>query len=78
MPALACVRRNARNCTQGLASTKTPHETKSLKTQIARADRQIDNLVYELYGLTPEEIKIVESAGSEPARSADAAETLAE
>jgi hypothetical protein len=25
-------------------------------------DRQIDNLVYELYGLTDEEIKIVEEA----------------
>ena len=26
-------------------------------------DRQIDALVYELYGLTPEEIKIVEGEG---------------
>ena len=56
------------------AAAKTPHETKSLETQIAATDRQIDNLVYELYGLTAEEIQIVESAGSEPARSADAAE----
>ena len=48
---------------------KTPHETKSLETQIAATDRQIDNLVYELYGLTPDEIQIVESAGSEPARA---------
>jgi hypothetical protein len=31
-----------------------------LEAQIAATDRQIDNLVYELYGLTPEEIKIVE------------------
>jgi hypothetical protein len=28
--------------------------------QIAPTDRQIDQLVYELYGLTEEEIKIVE------------------
>jgi len=30
--------------------------------QIDSTDRQIDNLVYELYGLTEEEIKIVEKA----------------
>jgi hypothetical protein len=29
---------------------------------ISSADKQIDNLVYELYGLTEEEIKIVESS----------------
>lgn len=28
--------------------------------QIDAADKQIDNLVYDLYGLTEEEIKIVE------------------
>ena len=56
-----------------LAAAKTPHETKSLATQMAATDRQIDNLVYELYGLTPEEIQIVESAGSEPVQSTDAA-----
>ncbi len=27
--------------------------------QISATDKQIDNLVYELYGLTDEEIKIV-------------------
>jgi len=31
-----------------------------LQSQIEAADRQIDRLVYELYGLTAEEIKIVE------------------
>jgi type II restriction/modification system DNA methylase subunit YeeA len=30
--------------------------------QISATDNQIDNLVYELYGLTDEEIKIVEEA----------------
>ena len=30
--------------------------------QISATDRQIDNLVYELYGLTDEEIRIVEEA----------------
>ena len=31
-----------------------------LARRIARVDREIDRLVYELYGLTEEEIKIVE------------------
>ena len=31
-----------------------------LQRQIDTTDRQIDALVYELYGLTEEEIKIVE------------------
>ena len=44
-----------------LAAAKTPHEQESLKRQIDATDRQIDKLVYELYGLTDEEIKIVES-----------------
>ena len=38
----------------------TPQEQASLAREIAATDRQIDRLVYELYGLTEEEIKIVE------------------
>jgi hypothetical protein len=34
------------------------------QTQIAATDRQIDRLVYELYGLTADEIKIVEQERS--------------
>ncbi|MBP6964638.1 MAG: hypothetical protein KBC96_09555 [Armatimonadetes bacterium] len=34
------------------------------KTQIAATDRETDRLVYELYRLTDEEIKIVEGTGS--------------
>jgi retron-type reverse transcriptase len=34
----------------------------ALQRQIAATDQQIDQLVYELYGLTHEEIKIVEEA----------------
>ena len=33
-----------------------------LRRKIEATDRQIDQLVYELYGLTEEEIKIVEEA----------------
>ena len=34
----------------------------SAQRQIDKTDRQIDQLVYELYGLSDEEIKIVEEA----------------
>jgi hypothetical protein len=43
-----------------LAAAKTPQEKTVLERQIAATDAEIDRLVYELYGLTQEEIKIVE------------------
>ena len=42
-----------------LPKAKTPHEQESIQRQIAATDRQIDGLVYELYGLTEDEIRIV-------------------
>jgi hypothetical protein len=36
--------------------------TNRLDRQIAATDRQIDRLVYDLYGLTDEEIALVEGA----------------
>ena len=45
-----------------LSKSKTPQERTSVERQIAATDAQIDRLVYELYGLTEEEIKIVEQA----------------
>jgi adenine-specific DNA-methyltransferase len=36
------------------------------KNQCDALDRQIDALVYELYGLTPEEIQIVEGENKIP------------
>jgi hypothetical protein len=46
---------------QQLASCNTPNEKTILQRQIDITDRQIDTLVYELYGLTDEEIRLVES-----------------
>ena len=43
-----------------LPKAKTPHEQESLQRQIAATDKQIDGLVYDLYGLSEEEIGIVE------------------
>jgi hypothetical protein len=43
-----------------LAAEQVPHVKTVLQRQIEATDRQIDVLVYELYGLTPEEIAVVE------------------
>ena len=39
---------------------KTDHEKSFIQRRIDATDKQIDRLVYELYGLTKEEIRIVE------------------
>jgi hypothetical protein len=51
---------------QKIHTVKTAQERTMLKRQIAAVDRQIDQLVYELYELTPEEIAIVEAATKDP------------
>ena len=43
-----------------LQDAKLDHEKTLLSRQIEATDAAIDTLVYELYGLTEEEIKIVE------------------
>ena len=45
-----------------LPEARTPHEKTALERRIEATDGQIDALVYELYGLTEEEIGIVEAA----------------
>jgi hypothetical protein len=47
-----------------LAVAKTAHAKTNLQRQIDATDAQIDKLVYELYELTPDEIKIVEAAAA--------------
>ncbi|GLI46242.1 Eco57I restriction-modification methylase domain-containing protein [Methanoculleus bourgensis] len=43
-----------------LAAAQAPHEREVLAGMIDATDREIDRLVYELYGLTEEEIAVVE------------------
>jgi len=43
-----------------LSEATTESEKAAFQQQIDETDQQIDNLVYELYDLTPEEIAIVE------------------
>ena len=45
-----------------VAAAKAAHMKTALQRQIAATDREIDQLVYNLYGLTDEEIRIVEEA----------------
>ena len=47
---------------KSLAAAKTSAAQTALQRQIDATDRQIDQLVYQLYGLTDEEIRIVEEA----------------
>jgi hypothetical protein len=42
-------------------SPRLPQEKESLQREIESTDGMIDKLVYELYGLSDEEIKIVDS-----------------
>jgi len=46
---------------KNLAESKMPQATEMLKRQIETTDKQINDLVYKLYDLTDEEMKIVES-----------------
>ena len=50
---------------QELLLAKTDQEKTVLQRQITSTDRRIDELVYELYGLTKEEIEIVEGPDKE-------------
>jgi hypothetical protein len=43
-----------------LPRAKTEHEKADLQRQIAGKDKEIDALVYELYGLTEDEIRTME------------------
>ena len=46
-----------------LKSVKTPNKKENIQRQIDATNKQIDKLVYILYGLTEDEIKIVEDNG---------------
>ncbi len=53
---------------------KSDTERAALQNAIRKTDRDIDKLVYELYGLTPEEIALVEGTAETPAAETAAAE----
>jgi len=45
-----------------LATEQLPQRQEQIQREIDATDRQIDQLVYQLYGLTDDEIRIVEEA----------------
>ncbi len=47
-----------------LAKAQTAYDRSALQRQIDATDQQINQLVYQLYGLTDEEIKLVEEENS--------------
>ena len=55
------------------ATAQTEHERRSLLRETDSVDRRLDGLVYQLYGLTDEEISLVES-GDQAARDSDGPE----
>ena len=54
-----------------LPAAKSPEVQTHLQREIAATDRAIDQLVYQLYGLTPEEIALVEQATAAPLAKVD-------
>ena len=46
---------------QGNISSSKEEEYQALKTRIDKTDKEINQIVYELYGFSEEEIKIVEN-----------------
>lgn len=44
-----------------LSAARSPNDRNIFQRQIGTTDHQIDRLVYDLYGLTDEEIEIVEN-----------------
>ena len=57
------VRKQRRDSSFGSAANNLEQETR-FQREIDATDRQIDQLVYELYDLTEEEIRIMEGAVS--------------
>jgi hypothetical protein len=50
--------------TPALWAAKADAEKTALQNALTKTDREIDQLVYQLYGLTPGEIALVEGAGA--------------
>jgi hypothetical protein len=58
-----------------LAAAKSPDAQTHLQREIAATDRAIDQLVYQLYGLTRDEIALVEKATAAAVQSPEPKET---
>jgi len=52
------------SATRKLALVRTDHERTAIQRQIEATDREIDRLVYQLYGLTELEVELIENSTS--------------
>ncbi len=59
-----------------LAPTKSAVRKPTIQREVEATDAEIDRLVYDLYGLTAEEIALIENSTSEPKPAAAKAEHL--
>ncbi len=59
-----------------LAAAKSPDAQTHLQRDTEATDRAIDQLVYQLYDLTPEEIALIEQSTSAPVQQPEAKEAL--
>jgi hypothetical protein len=48
--------------TRELADAKSDRDMRFFKNKCAALDRKIDRIVYDMYGLTEEEVQIVDAA----------------
>ena len=60
---LATLAQKMLDINQTLATTKNENDRKMIERQIAGTDALIDKMVYELYGLSEEEIKVIDGDG---------------
>jgi hypothetical protein len=63
---VASLARQATAARRDLAKARSPHDQDAARRRIDAIDESIDRLVYELYGLSPDEIETVEAATRPP------------
>lgn len=68
---LAALAEKMQKVAEALAAAKTDAEKATLQNAVTKTDREIDQLVYQLYALTPEEIALVEGTAPAPASAVD-------
>jgi hypothetical protein len=49
------------DCNKRLSLSQTPHEKEYLQRQIISTDMQVDKMICQLYGLTDDDIRVIET-----------------
>jgi hypothetical protein len=63
-----CISPRRESASEPVPAAHTDQEKTALQRQIAETDRRVDRLVYDLYDLTDDEIRIVEGTSLESAK----------